>query len=373
MTANAIIPYRNRPSIRSSIPVLNQSSSHADGLVLWIPATILHKKELITGRDLTISTSLAMTNVGNHGSAWETQIDNTEMAIVEDSDDGEFDFGLSDPFTLSLWVVITSTQTGALLCKAGSTATQRQYQIFTGLDPNAIESRVHGSNGMSWGTDVRGKGPTLVTLTKSGAEATADVSCYINGIKVHTNTAGTDTTNNADVIIGARRDDDTNGGIAFPSNVGETFWDIRIYNRELSSSEVFSLYHPATRWDIYWQPKLYIPVKNVQDIESSVLTDADILFDGKVDLGAAGSLHTDADIFNQGFVEPLVISGSLFTDADTLLDGGILRGDPPGIRIINVAVVVGGGGIVDLVDEVVLKSPADFLSKNTVVTKNDTV
>ena len=97
--ASKLIPYRNRPSVRSSIPILNQSSSHADGLVLWIPATIFHKKELITGRDLTINTSLAMTNVANHGPVWSTQIDNTEMAIVEDSEDGEFDFGLSHPFT----------------------------------------------------------------------------------------------------------------------------------------------------------------------------------------------------------------------------------------------------------------------------------
>ena len=118
--------------------------------------------------------------------------------------------------------------------------------------------------------------------------------------------------------------------------------------------------------------RYYLFPSKAIDIESSISTDADILFDGVVFASLAGSLHTDADTFNQGIINS-DITGGLATDADTLFHGGILRGDPPGIRIINVAVVVGGGGIVDLVDEVVLKSPADFLSKNTVVTKNDTV
>lgn len=30
--------------------------------------------------------------------------------------------------------------------------------------------------------------------------------------------------------------------------------DFRIYNRALSDAEVFELYQPSTRWDLYWQP-----------------------------------------------------------------------------------------------------------------------
>ncbi len=74
-------------------------------------------------------------------------------------------------------------------------------------------------------------------------------------------------------------------------------------------------------------------------IEPSISTDEDIFHDGKVDLGAAGSLHIDADIFNQGILNSNII-GSLFTDTNTLNEGHIQIGSLP-FKLINTATIVG--------------------------------
>lgn len=48
------------------------------------------------------------------------------------------------------------------------------------------------------------------------------------------------------------------GQSGFPSGDERYFsgdiWDARVYRRALSASEVWSLYEPSTRWDLYWTP-----------------------------------------------------------------------------------------------------------------------
>lgn len=60
-----------------------------------------------------------------------------------------------------------------------------------------------------------------------------------------------DTTNNADVLIGARRNNNANGGTAFTLDSGVQLWDSRIHNVAFTAAEMFHAWNPATRWDLY--------------------------------------------------------------------------------------------------------------------------
>jgi len=104
-----------------------------------------------------------------------------------------------------------------------------------------------------------------------------------------------------------------------------TLFDIRIVQKRYTDNDVWGLWEPQTRWDLYWQPRLYIPVYHVpdQDIEGSILIDADTLNQGDVDHGLSGSILTDVDTIFNGFVQPFNMFGSTLEDEDTLSQGDI--------------------------------------------------
>ncbi len=225
---------------------VNWGSPQARGLKFWLPAQDFSRRDLVGHKDLTI---LPTTLLGTHEfntTVWEAP-GSEGLATVVGSADGDLDFGLADPFTLVCWVDIPATD-GTIFSKAGNTVTQRQYQIFnlTGT----IDFRIHGASIASLFA-VEGEGPSLIGLTKSGAEASNDVSVYKNGIFVSTATAGTDTTNNADVLIGARRATDLNeADFAFTAPAGYKIWDVRIHNVALTDTEMYHAWVPETRWDL---------------------------------------------------------------------------------------------------------------------------
>ncbi len=35
-------------------------------------------------------------------------------------------------------------------------------------------------------------------------------------------------------------------------------WDVRLYNRVLSYTELWNIHEPSTRWDLFWQPKIMV-------------------------------------------------------------------------------------------------------------------
>jgi hypothetical protein len=62
---------------------------------------------------------------------------------------------------------------------------------------------------------------------------------------------GTDTTTISAVAASTNEDIAQNGGF---DAIDGLIADIRIWNRALSDAEVWSLYDPQMRWDLYWQP-----------------------------------------------------------------------------------------------------------------------
>ncbi len=234
----------------------NDDSSQARGLVLWVPGTSLHARDYTNRFSVTLDVAVISAIAPRHGPIWELT-DSSPFAIVEGSADGVLDFGLADPFTISMWVDLPNIN-GTLISKAGSTGGQRQIQLFVGGGSD-LACRLHGSSSIVWSRSIQGVGPILVTFTKSGTESAGDTQCYLDGVFDNSGTAGTDTTNNADVLIGARHGDDSNGGEAFQLDAGDKVWDTRIYNRVLSPGEVYALWHPDTRFELYRQPGIGVP------------------------------------------------------------------------------------------------------------------
>ena len=211
-----IVPYKGKPSrLVPGLPRLNHLSWQANGLVLWVPGTALHRQDFATERAVTLDAALTLGAAHGHGAVWQNT-DSSAMAIIDGSADGAMDFGLADPFTISFWTDVPSGGNGTFMAKAGITNANHQFQIFVATSGGAhVGHRVHGSDDFNWGDVVSGQGPKLITLTKSGAEAANDVQGYVDGQFLFQDTAGTSTLNEADVMIGARRADDINGGEGF--------------------------------------------------------------------------------------------------------------------------------------------------------------
>ncbi len=226
--------------------VVNWDSPQARGLRLWIPGHGHTAQDLVGRKPPSINASTLFV-ANEHGRlVWEAGASDQDLAIFAGTADGDLDFGLANPFTLSVWCDIASSGFGTFVSKCGSTLANRQIQLFTntGGDTN-VRAVIHGTQ-MDSGISIVDAGPTLVTLTKSGAQATNDVREYIDGDFVLAETAGTDGTNNADFMIGARRNDDSNGGIDFQLTAGSSLWDIRVYDVALNDAEIAHIYeHPS--------------------------------------------------------------------------------------------------------------------------------
>ena len=226
---------------------LNKNSPQARDLKLWVPSNDLAGQDLAGKKDLTVNSgTLLVPNIFS-SQIWEAP-GGVDLAIVENSADGDLDFGLADPFTVMCWVDVPSGADGTFISKAGSNAGERQYQMFN-IGGN-LDMIIHG-NAIANITVVEGLGPTLVGFTKSGAEAANDVRIYKDGLFVTSGTAGTNTVNNADVIIGARRGSNTNILTGFELEAGIQVWDVRIHNVAFTDAEMFHAWNPATRWDLY--------------------------------------------------------------------------------------------------------------------------
>lgn len=229
---------------------VNKDSPQARGLKMWVPA---HRKDIrdhVGGKLLTVGSGTLLSPRGGVGRlVWQAPGSAT-LAVVEGSADGDLDPAVADPFSVSIWADIESGDDGTLISKAGNTAVNRQFQIW--VDSASTKLKVHGSD-VSFISDIHGAGPTLVSFTKSGAVEANDVGQYLNGLLDQTSTAGGNTTNNADVLIGARRATEGNTGSGFELGAGSAVWDARIYNVELTAAEIWHQFDPATRWDLYYE------------------------------------------------------------------------------------------------------------------------
>ncbi len=250
------MPPRYRGGRPSGITYINRASQQAKGLALWCPMNNFVNQSKIGEFPLTYpNVNISLVVVPGYGLVLQSNTDNDTQIVVEDSINGKgIDPGLADPFTVSVWCDWQTGSSGTLIGKSGSTGSIKQFQLFNSGDTN-LKCTIHGTELTFGALAIENQGPTLVTITKSGAETTNDVQCYLNGLFHAQGTAGTDATSNSDWLIGANRADDINTGTAFQSNTGDRLWDTRVYNLALTPAQAWQLFDYKTRNDLIWRPR----------------------------------------------------------------------------------------------------------------------
>ncbi len=88
----------------------------------------------------------------------------------------------------------------------------------------------------------------------------AKILCFTNGVLRSTvNISGTAATTNTPLLFGANNNLGKTSTYCWPGYLH----DIRLYNRGLSAAEIWSLYDPQTRWELYATPEYrrwFVPV-----------------------------------------------------------------------------------------------------------------
>lgn len=106
--------------------------------------------------------------------------------------------------------------------------------------------------------------PTGQAVHVCGVADGLNINCYLNGILAASTpcSAMTSSFTVANIILGGS----DNARTYFSGHAGE----VRVYNRPLSAAEVWALYDPATRWELYRAP--YQPVVKAPTITATAAT-----------------------------------------------------------------------------------------------------
>lgn len=146
----------------------------------------------------------------------------------------------SQVLTVSYWCHLLSNQGFSKPISKGNDA-----QWTLGTDNGGTEGptwRLWFSDG---GTTIS-SAATLVGRTRliTGTYDGATMRVYLDGVQA-TSQARTGTLNSGSDPIGL---------CGTNNNVQGWYADFRVWDRALSAAEVWALYDPATRWDLYWVP-----------------------------------------------------------------------------------------------------------------------
>lgn len=146
---------------------------------------------------------------------------------------------------------------GSFCCWLRNTSTTGTRSVFGFRFDGNNEIEFH-DNGAEFKVRYRGNG-TLDEVTRSPLASytlahviftwskSADrIQFFFDGVSVGTaSTLGTLTNAPTSLILGS-----TVGGESWIGMMQDVLW----YDRALNATEAWSLYDPATRWDLYWQP-----------------------------------------------------------------------------------------------------------------------
>ncbi len=300
--ATIILPRKSVfiPSLRpQGIPVLNRDHFFADGLKGWWPSHFRSGQKVLhdysgNGNDLVnlgnTNKEVFDSNLGR-GIRYPVAMGNDPNRAYEVS----HNLGITEfPVTIAVWChAIRKNRFSHAMSFSDSTDTS-VYGIRR-VDTNVWQG-IWDSTFLFGVVPVTFNRPELIVFSCFHADLRI---LYVNGL-LDAVTTTTDSFGDPDRLrIGSSAD-------STPGNVWEGhIWDSAIWNRTFTEDEIFEMYNAPTRWGHYWQPSSYIVVKPPpQDIE--------------------GSLLTDADTFNEGFVQPIGMRGSTLEDADILNHGVII-------------------------------------------------
>lgn len=235
--------------------VLNKDSPQAQGLVGWYPLAGGPARDFSGyGRHQTAQTGTQTDAPGPYGNIVKDFADDGEITTAHV---GQLD-GVANA-TLCCWAVWQDTR-GAydhFLAHYGSDTNRFTLMIGgpgVGDTANTALNVGNGSNTFTYASnDIPNQNEAyFIAAAFDGAQATADdrANIYTNAVLQGKTVSGTLPT-----ALGTHSGAFTLG--TDPGNAtrdhGGLIWDTRIYNRTLSAAEIWALYEPSSRWDLYYE------------------------------------------------------------------------------------------------------------------------
>ena len=223
---------------------LNKHSPQARGLVGWWP-TLLNSGNKLPDKS----------GFGNDGAfpggtpnpAWATSTQGSVLSY--DGNEDYISMGDSDLFTpnfisISVWFKRVNNDRRLVSKDNNSPVTDRDWLIKLTASDTAQFSLWNQDNAIgtaSGGTTISTTAFHIITGTWDGA----NIRVYVDGIQqAEAARTGTSVNNSGTALELGRRQD---AAEHYSGLIG----DVRIYNRALSPSEVYQLYAPQTRWELY--------------------------------------------------------------------------------------------------------------------------
>jgi hypothetical protein len=155
-------------------------------------------------------------------------------------------------YTIAAWIRTADGGSSRRRIISRQSSVPNAYWIF-GLNGNVLEigdSRGGVGSLVTYGTAVNNNQWRLLVATVTTTGSGTSIRGYVDGYQVGStvNTAATGT----HPVVGAMTL--TKYPLAGVEYITANIGEVRCYDRALSPEEVFSLYNPVTRWELYWQP-----------------------------------------------------------------------------------------------------------------------
>ncbi len=238
---------------------LNQDSQQARGLVGWWPFSpeggdIIRDVSGFSRHGTWIFGNKWDGNeLGQRGLNFDGNADEVNMGDV-------LNFDTNDPFSLMVqikYLIASVNTTEALISKMGPSANrgytttlertgEKRLQFFhistfpSNHNVVEIDDFFEPAGGLN----------TIFQLvfTNAGTNAASGMKIYSNGLDqsavVFNDTLSATTSHTGDCLLGNRADIST-------QEFSGIMYEARIYNVELTATEVWNMYNPSTRWDLY--------------------------------------------------------------------------------------------------------------------------
>jgi len=239
-------PFRHPPNTRFKP---NNESWQARGLVAWWPplgsrGETLLRNYLPQFNDGSFQNQMEYIFDGEMGYALNFLGSNDFVNVsIYDA----IDFGNED-FTVAMWVKLedVSADNEFLYKGTGGTGTDTRYRMHYNFSSDRLRwSMTDSATVSAVECDALGSPATGVWYHLAGRlnAATSEIAIIVNGRLKSTDTAPAGSAAGGDLRL---------GGTGFSSkDFTGRMGDLRIYNRALSDAEIWWLYDPRTRWELY--------------------------------------------------------------------------------------------------------------------------
>lgn len=223
---------------------INQVSPQSVGLVTWLPMQSQGRISDFSGRGKNATLPGGSLNPSFSNSTVRGHV------ITFDGNDDYLDLGTSSEFnlnnyTVSVWIKTSGdglTANFQKIAYKGNSSTKDTLSLYLSSGRAVIEYYNAGPNYFAQSlTDLRdGRWHHIVGTRRAGVA----MNIYVDGRSIATGGDGGDTTTVANALVLGQR---SNGDSEFKGQMS----DFRIYNRPMGNSEVFQMYEPSSRWDLY--------------------------------------------------------------------------------------------------------------------------